>query len=131
MSKTAARNLFIFGSLFMLVALIWLSLDSVKAIEARTPPVTGKVVEGLQVWQKHTCINCHTLIGNGAYFAPDLTKVYSRRGDAYLRAFLQNPPRPMPNFHLSGNDIDALIEFFRWVDGIDTNGWPPEPLIRK
>lgn len=93
--------------------------------------MTRKVAHGLAVWQKYNCINCHTLLGNGAYFAPDLTKAYSRRGEAFLRAFIQNPPKPMPNFQMSEEEVDSLMEFLRWVDGVDTNGWPPKPLIGK
>lgn len=115
----------------MFIILVWLTVDSVKAVEQRTPPVTEKVAAGLQVFQKGTCIDCHTMLGNGAYFAPDLTKVYSRRGEAFLKTFMQNPPKPMPNFHLSEEEIGNLIEFFKWADGVDTNGWPPKPLINR
>ncbi len=131
MTHGTARNIFIFGSLLMLGILVWLSIDSVKAIEKNTPPVTSKVEAGLKVWQKYNCIDCHTLIGNGAYFAPDLTKSYSKRGDAFLRAFISNPPKPMPNFQMSDEELDDLIDFLRWVDGVQTNGWPPKPLIQK
>src|SRR3990172_10795816 len=32
------------------------------------------VAKGKMTIQAKNCINCHTLLGNGAYFAPDLTK---------------------------------------------------------
>lgn len=34
----------------------------------------------------------------------------------------------MVNFHLSEGEINRLITFFKWVDAIDTNQWPPQPL---
>jgi len=30
--------------------------------------------------QAKNCMNCHTLLGNGAYYAPDLTKAWLDRG---------------------------------------------------
>jgi nitric oxide reductase subunit C len=32
-----------------------------------------------------------TLFGEGAYYAPDLTKITKLRGDAYLTAYMKNP----------------------------------------
>ena len=36
--------------------------------------------------------------------------------------------RKMPQFDLSKQDIDDLVEFFKWMNQIDTNNWP---LTRK
>lgn len=33
-------------------------------------------------------MGCHTIVGNGAYFGPDLTKLYVHTGPAWLAAFL-------------------------------------------
>jgi nitric oxide reductase subunit C len=35
----------------------------------------------------------------------------------------------MPDQRLTADDVDALIAFHRWVNGINTNGWPPAPLV--
>ncbi len=32
----------------------------------------GEVVLGKKVWEDNNCIGCHTLLGEGAYFAPEL-----------------------------------------------------------
>ena len=42
--------------------------------------LTPSVVAGKHVWEKHSCINCHTLLGEGAYFAPELGNVWVRYG---------------------------------------------------
>ena len=34
----------------------------------------------------------------------------------------------MPNLNLSEDEIKKLITFFKWVDAIDTNQWPPKPV---
>jgi mono/diheme cytochrome c family protein len=51
-----------------------------------------------------------------------------------LNAFLKNPVTPdperrkMPTQNLSEDEIKKLIAFFKWVDAIDTNQWPPKPI---
>ena len=51
------------------------------------------MLAGKDVWHRNNCINCHTLLGEGAYYAPDLTQIAAQRGDAYLREFLKDPSR--------------------------------------
>ena len=53
--------------------------------------ITAEVVAGKDVWHKYNCINCHTLFGEGAYYAPDLTKIAKLRGEQYLTAYMQEP----------------------------------------
>ncbi|MBB6084797.1 c-type cytochrome [Castellaniella defragrans] len=45
-------------------------------------------VEGKRVFQAYNCMGCHTIVGNGAYFGPDLTRIYADAGPAWLAAFL-------------------------------------------
>ncbi len=45
-------------------------------------------VAGKRVFQAYNCMGCHTLVGNGAYFGPDLTHIYATAGPAWLAAFL-------------------------------------------
>ena len=42
------------------------------------------VRRGGRVWAKYNCENCHTLLGEGAYYAPDLTQIVQQRGVPYL-----------------------------------------------
>lgn len=100
--------------------------------------ITPEVLAGKDVWHANNCINCHTLLGEGAYYAPDLTKITQLRGAAYLKAFLKNPSqfyseekhrRLMPTIRLSDADIDHVIAFLDWVSHIDNQGWPPRPIL--
>lgn len=100
--------------------------------------ITPAVLAGKDVWHDNNCINCHTLFGEGAYYAPDLTKITQQRGEAYLKAFLQNPSqfyseakhrRVMPNPNLSDEEIDQVIAFLDWVSKVDNQGWPPRPIL--
>jgi nitric oxide reductase subunit C len=136
MGKKAARNFFILGTAICTAAFIWLTLDTHTTIPKRTntDELTEEVVQGKRVWHKHNCNDCHTILGIGGYYSPDLTKTYSTRGETWLKAFLKNPENPdpkrrkMPNLSLSENEINRLIVFFKWVDAIDTNQWPPQPV---
>lgn len=135
MSEKWLRNIFIFGTLFFLVILFGMTVDSLtQVVSARTAQVTDQVVAGKRIWQAKNCNDCHTILGIGGYFAPELTKVYSRRGPAWLQAWLKNPQAvmpgtTMPNQNLTDADVGNLVAFFQWVNQIDTNNWPPAPLV--
>jgi len=136
MEKKTARNLFIWGTLICTIVFIWLTIDTHSTIPKRTntDKLTDEVILGKRVWHKYNCNDCHTILGIGGYYAPDMTKVYSTRGEAWLKAFLKNPQTPdpqrrkMPNQGLSGEEINRLVAFLKWVDGVDTNEWPPKPI---
>jgi cytochrome c551/c552 len=37
----------------------------------------------------------------------------------------------MPQQHLSSEEIDNLLAFFKWVDNIDTHDWPPQDSKKR
>ena len=142
MTKTMARNVFYGGSLFFVVIFLILSAQSVRYITTTSTAaaeLTDSVARGKHVWEKHACINCHTLMGEGAYFAPELQNVLTRYGvnedpeDAfiYLQGWMESQPtgiegrRQMPQFNLSEEEIRDLASFFLWVEKIDAQDWPP------
>ena len=65
-----------------------LTIDSHRQFPKLTnaEKITPAVSNGKDVWHKYNCINCHTLFGEGAYYAPDLTKITKHRGEQYLQA---------------------------------------------
>ncbi len=80
----------------VLVIFIILSAASFDASRQRFAPETfsfqgRNAVEGKRVFQAYNCMGCHTLLGNGAYFAPDITKVYAENGPAWLETWLAAP----------------------------------------
>jgi nitric oxide reductase subunit C len=99
----------------------------------QTRDVSAEVAAGYDLWRANGCEGCHTLYGHGGPYAPDLTHIYSQRGDSYLREFLLNPnafhpnQRVMPSFGLTVSETDNLLAFLDWVDEQDT-GWPPRPI---
>jgi nitric oxide reductase subunit C len=134
MSNKAARNLFIFGSLFFFVIFLILTFDTMGKLDKRAPAITEEVNAGKMVWHKYDCIGCHTILGNGSYFAPDMTKMAEKKPKDYLKQFLMdpksvNPKASMPKLGISADEADKLIAFLDWISRVDTNGWPPKPIL--
>ncbi len=83
LTKSAARNIFYGGSLFFLAVFIALVAHShyyIRAVSTDESKLTPSVVAGKRIWERHSCINCHTILGEGAYFAPELGNVWVRYG---------------------------------------------------
>ena len=137
MTQTTVRNIFIVGTVIFSILFLYLSYDSLKQMPKRTNEdrLTDEVVAGKHAWQKYNCNDCHTILGIGGYYAPDVTKVAKYRDHEWLERFLADPEgvwpakRKMPNLHLSHEEINNLTAFLTWVSDIDTNGWPPKPLM--
>ncbi|MGD9597975.1 MAG: c-type cytochrome [Steroidobacteraceae bacterium] len=78
-----------------LMGVIFVALSAVSFLDSRGQAVPAAVsyagfdaVQGKRVFQAYNCMGCHTIVGNGAYFGPDLTKLYGKVGPAWLEAFL-------------------------------------------
>jgi nitric oxide reductase subunit C len=100
--------------------------------------ITDDVRAGNSLWHHHNCVNCHTLMGEGAYYAPDLTQITLQRGEAYLVQFLGDPSRfyseevhrrLMPNPNLTEPESRQLIAFLDWIARIENQNWPPRPIL--
>lgn len=142
LTKSAARNIFYGGTLFFLVVFIALVAQShayVVGTSSNAENITESVARGKHVWEKHSCINCHSIMGEGAYFAPELANVWDRYGgkdDAEgarmgIKAWMAAQPtgipgrRQMPQFNLSEQELDDLVDFLKWTSEIDDQNWPP------
>jgi len=78
-----------------ILTLIFVALSIFSFLKSRgqvTPDTVSfgayKADDGKRVFQAYNCMGCHTMVGNGAYLGPDLTKEYKRVGPAWLAAFL-------------------------------------------
>lgn len=140
MTKRQTRLFFFIGTILFTAIFIGLTIDSHRQFATLThaDKITPAVIEGKHVWHQKNCINCHTLLGEGAYYAPDLTHITAQRGEAYLTEFLKDPSkfyseekdrRLMPNQHLNDQQISEVIAFLDWVSKIDNQGWPPRPIL--
>ncbi|RZA21521.1 MAG: cytochrome c, partial [Proteobacteria bacterium] len=90
MNKRQARLFAIWSTVIATLAFLGLTLDSHRQFGKLTnaDQITPAVTRGKDVWHKNNCINCHTIFGEGAYYAPDLTKITKLRGEAYLTAYM-------------------------------------------
>jgi nitric oxide reductase subunit C len=142
LTKAAARNIFYGGTaafFIIFVGLVAHSHNYIVDVSTNKATLTESVVRGKHVWEKNSCINCHSLIGEGAYFAPELGNVWDRYGGREdegsareaLKAWIKAQPtgvegrRQMPNFHLTEQELDDVVDFFRWTDSIKKQNWPP------
>ena len=78
--------------------------------------VDKRAENGKLVWQKYNCNSCHQLYGLGGYIGPDLTNVYSKRSEAFIKAFLKNGTTAMPNFNINDYEMDCLLKYFNTID---------------
>ncbi len=141
-TKSAARNIFYGGSLFFLLIFFGLTAHThYYAVNVSTNKETlnEAVAHGKKIWEDKACVNCHTILGEGAYFAPELGNVFVRFGGKddpegareAIKDWMKAQPsgvegrRQMPQFNLSEKELDDLAEFLQWVSTIDTNNWPP------
>jgi len=97
------------------------------------------VSHGKLTTQAKNCMGCHTLLGNGAYYAPDLTKAWldpawgsKESREQGMVDFLMHPElaahntlgRRMPNLGITEDEARATVAFLKWMSSIDTNGFP-------
>lgn len=135
LSKSQARAFFIGGTFLFSAIFLWLTVDTLRQIPKQTnaDAMTAEVVRGKHLFDKNNCMGCHTIMGEGAYYAPELTKVYDRRGPEWMALFLKDPQamypgeRKMTQYHFSDQEISDLIAFFKWIGEIDLNGFPAKP----
>lgn len=104
----------------------------------------GLMRRGKLAIQSHACMDCHTIFGNGAYYAPDLTRTWldpawknmwmpmTRAGtkEEAMARFLMAPDkyatwsRKMPDLHITRDEAVAIVAYLKWLSAVDTNGFP-------
>ncbi len=135
-TKGMARNIYYGGAVFFFLLFLGLTLHTSRETPKRDnhEAINAEVALGKTVWEENNCIGCHTLLGEGAYFAPELGNVYARFGNSTeaIKGFIKSRPaegikgrRSMPQFNLSEEELNAIAEFLKYVNGIDTANWPP------
>ncbi|AYH43499.1 cytochrome c [Azoarcus sp. DN11] len=132
-TKAMARNIFYGGAVFFFLLLVALSFDTMSGLPKsdNRANLTESVMRGKHLWETRNCIGCHTILGEGAYFAPELGNVYKRRGPEFIKAWIKSQPtgtpgrRQMPQFNFTEQELDDLVAFLKYTSEIDTQKWPP------
>jgi nitric oxide reductase subunit C len=140
MSKKAAFWIFLIGTVSSAVLFLALTLDTHRQVAAlsHVDKLSPQVVEGKHIFEKYNCNDCHTILGFGGYYAPDLTKVVKRIGEDGIRFRVKSPEkalanswRKMPNLKVADAEIDNLIAFFTWIGNVDNGDWPPQDSTKR
>jgi nitric oxide reductase subunit C len=135
LTRKGAKWIFWMGTLSSLILFLVLTVDTHRQVKVLTHAenLSEQVIQGKRVWQKYNCNDCHTILGFGGYYAPDMTKVYKRIGKDGIRETVKKPEivlakswRKMPQQNLQDREIEDLVAFFKWVNEINTNDWPPQ-----
>ena len=131
LSKSQARAFFLGGTLVTFLIFIGLTIYSFMPRNDQTnyKAIDKQVVRGKEIWEQNNCMGCHSVMGEGGYYAPELTKVIDRRGEGYVKAALMSPIPWAPNgrkmvaYNMSEKDADAVVAYFKWIGKIDLNGF--------
>jgi len=135
MSGKTAKLIFWFGTLSSLVLFLVLTVDTTRQFAALThaDKLDAQVVAGKRAFERRNCNDCHTILGFGGYYAPDLTRAYLRLGEDAIARRLKNPEiafansyRKMPQQHLAAAEIADITAFLKWVSNIENHDWPPQ-----
>lgn len=135
-TKNTARNMYYGGGVFFFLLFLALTFDTSRSTPERDnhEAITPVVALGKKVWEVNNCIGCHSLLGEGAYYAPELGNVYERFGKSTeaIKGYIKSRPREgipgrrsMPQFDLTEEELEAIAQFLKYSNGIDTANWPP------
>lgn len=140
MSEKLAKLIFWGGTLSSLALFLALTVDTHRQFDALTHAdrLDEQVVAGKRAFEKHNCNDCHTILGFGGYYAPDLTRAYTRLGEDAIARRLQAPEvafadsfRKMPRQNLSQQEIADIVAYLRWVSLIENHDWPPQDSTKR
>lgn len=131
LSKKQARAFFLIGTLVTFLVFIGLTVFSLSKSQdqSHSENITPAVVRGKHLFEANNCMGCHTILGEGGYYAPELTKVIDRKGEMMVKSILMSPAPWNPNgrkmvaYEMSEQDATDLIEFLKWIGKIDLNGF--------
>ncbi|MDG0816937.1 c-type cytochrome [Bdellovibrio svalbardensis] len=135
LSKSAAKKFFLIGTVVCSGCFVLLTVDTVQKVpqQSHAENITPEVIHGKDLWDHNNCMGCHTIMGEGAYYAPELTKVYERRGPIFIKSMLKDPQamfpgqRNMQKYNFTETEIDSLVAFLKWIGEVDLNGFPKKP----
>lgn len=140
LSKLQARNFFLGATavfFFIFLGLSWHTLAKEVPKQTNEENLSAEVVRGKELFDKNNCMGCHTILGEGAYYAPELTRVYQRKGEAYIKTVMMSKEpwqphgRKMVAYGMSEAEAQDMVAFFKWIGEIDLNGFPPEPNLKQ
>lgn len=140
MSSKVAFWIFLIGTLSSGAIFLGLTWDTHRQVAAlsHVERLSEQVVSGKRAFEKYNCNDCHTILGFGGYYAPDLTRVIRRVGADGVRYRVMHPEmafakswRKMPRQQVSAAEVSSLVAFFTWIGGVDNGDWPPQDSSKR
>jgi nitric oxide reductase subunit C len=94
--------------------------------------VPADVVKGKQAFHKFVCIDCHTILGDGTQYAPDLGRIAIAREDAFLQLYIKNPQgvnpvAGMPTMAITDQEAKDIVAFLNFTSQVNL----PLPLWKE
>jgi nitric oxide reductase subunit C len=138
LSKKQAKTFFLGGTVVTFLIFIGLTIYSFSKSndQSNYGDLTESAVRGKEIWETNNCMGCHTILGEGAYYAPELTKVvdrlnakYSGAGEEVIKSILMSEVPWQPNgrkmvaYGMTDAEASDMVEFFKWIGNIDLNGF--------
>jgi nitric oxide reductase subunit C len=138
LSKKQAKTFFLGGTLVTFLIFIGLTIYSFSKSndQSNYGDLTESAVRGKELWETNNCMGCHTILGEGAYYAPELTKVidrlnakYNGEGEEVIKSILMSPVPWQPNgrkmvaYNMTDAEATDMVEFFKWIGNINLNGF--------
>jgi len=129
MSKKVAFWILLLGTLSSAVLFLGLTWDMHRQVDvlSRADKLSDTVIAGKKAFEKRNCNDCHTILGFGGYYAPDLTRVVQRVGEDGVRYRIKHPElafaaskRKMPQQNISDAEAEKLLSpiwngFWGWA----------------
>src|SRR3990172_2508642 len=99
MTKKTAFWIFLLGTISSAVLFLAATWDTHRQVAtlSNVDKLSEQVVAGKRAFEKYNCNDCHTILGFGGYYAPDLTKVVQRIGADGVRYRIKSPELAFAN----------------------------------
>src|SRR3970282_2065751 len=93
MTKKTAFWIFLVGTLSSAALFLGATWDTHRQVAtlSNVDKLSDQVVAGERALREDNCNNCHTILGFGVYYAPDLTRVVQRVGADGIRYRVKSP----------------------------------------
>lgn len=83
---------------------------------------------GAEVYEGE-CVECHKLNGKGGSKGPDLTNLFTKRDEKFVRQYTTDPRSIKPDSTMPGSDLnerelDLLIQYLKSISSHSTNLTP-------
>ncbi len=115
-------------SIVLIVILTPISIDPERNPDPEMVTYQGATaLEGWKVAIDYNCMGCHTIVGNGAYYAPELTYIARKAnsGDEIRNLLSAYTGTKYMPFYLDNQELNALTAWMLYLKDLNTNNWPP------